>query len=354
MLKSSTNIHSMSGNSKLDIDVKRVLDGFEKTQWRHKPNFFLINKMPIISRQDLRKIEMEKGYYMSKTSGSTGEPVTIQKSYLDYVWYLATNIREIRWRKWDVTKNIAIIRPGSKTIDTNDWGIPRNIEPIQGKTFKIGYEPISVIQKWLEEKNPDYLHCNPSIVKQLDLSKLNIIDIKGSGEMGGSLYSSEECGTIAIECPDNPNVKHVMENIICEVDEDGGLIVTSLTNPYIKRYKHGDHIELGECNCGRTLQTITEIKGRVRNMFVLPNGDKKWPLLGTRDIHEEYGIKRFKMTQTSIEDLIVEVISKPLLEKEESLISTIKSALGVEINVSIKYVNDFPNYKFEEFVSLVK
>ena len=76
------------------------------------------------------------------------------------------------------------------------------------------------------------------------------------------MYSSEECGTIAIQCPDNTNMMHVMENIIVEVETDGSVLITTTTNPYIKRYKHGDNIELGECTCGRTLQTIKKINGR--------------------------------------------------------------------------------------------
>lgn len=346
----------MEISNQLDIDVQKVLKSFEISQWSHKPNFDLIKKLPIITREDFRKIKQQPGIFLSKTSGSTGEPVTIQKTYQDYVLYLATNIRELRWRKWDFSKNIAIIKAGSKKEDVNGWGVPLTLEPKQGMTFKIGFEPISVLQKWLEEKNPHYIHCLPSIIKQLDLSKItNLIDVKGTGEKGGTMYSSEECGTIAIQCPDNSEVYHVMENIIVECDKEGAIIVTNLTNPYVRRYKHGDHIELGECNCGRTLQTIKTIHGRVRNMLVLANGDRKWPIFGTRDIHETFGIKRFKVIQNTLNDLEVQIISDKLgPEKTENLIKTILVSVGEPLNVKIKYVESFPNYKFEEFISLVK
>ena len=346
----------MDISKQLDADVQKVLRSFEISQWSHKPNFNLISNLPIVTREDLRKIKMDTLFYVTKTSGSTGEAVTIQKSYQDYVLYLATNIREIRWRNWDFSKNLAIIRAGSKTEDKVGWGVPYTLESKQGKTFTIGFETISVLQKWLEEKNPHYLQCIPSIVTQLDLSKVtNLIDVKGTGEKGGTMYSSEECGTIAIQCPDNKEVYHVMENIIVESDDEGALIVTCLTNPYIRRYKHGDHIELGECNCGRTLQTIKTIHGRVRNMLILPNGDKKWPTFGTRDIHETFGIKRFKVIQTTINDLEVQIISDKLSpQRTDDLISTIQVSVGEPLNIKIKYVESFPNYKFEEFVSLVK
>ena len=209
----------MEISKQLNEDVQKVLKSFEISQWSHKPNFDLIKNSPVITREDFRKIKQQPGFYMSKTSGSTGEPVTIQKTYQDYVLYLATNIREIRWRNWDFSKNLAIIKAGSKKEDKVGWGVPYTLEPKQGMTFKIGFEPISTLQKWLEEKNPHYLHCIPSIVSQLDLSKItNLIDVKGTGEKGGTMYSSEECGTIAIQCPDNKDVYHVMENRIRNTD----------------------------------------------------------------------------------------------------------------------------------------
>jgi phenylacetate-coenzyme A ligase PaaK-like adenylate-forming protein len=336
-------------------DVIDLLNYLEKSQWEFKQDFNKLSNLPIIDRERLRSIKMKKDFYAVKTSGSSGIPLSVEKTYQDYVWYLATNIREIRWRKWDMSKDIAVIKPAMKTKDDSSWGIPKEIEPIQGNKYSIGYEPISVLQSWLEEKNPHYIHAYPSIISQLDLSKIsNFIDWKGSGEVGGQMFSSEECGTIAIECPDNPSVMHVMENQLVEVDKDGGLIITTTTNPYLVRYKNGDVVELGECNCGRTLQTIKNVKGRIRNMFVLPNGDKQWPLFGSRDYYEKFGIKRFKAIQTSLEELELQIISENLGDREIELISLVKKWINSPINVIIKYVDDFPNYKFEEFISLVK
>ena len=303
-----------------------------------------------MSRNDLREIEMKNDVDISKTSGSTGEPVSVGKSYRDYVWYNALSIREYRWLKWDVTKDMAIIKAGSKLSESNNWGIPESIEPIQGRRFSNDLKPISELQKWLEEKNPHYIHCLPSVFKQIDISKIsNFIDWKGTGEIGGKAYSSEECGIIALTCPDNPSVYHVMENQIVEVDPEGALIITTTSNKYIRRYKHGDHIELGTCSCGRSLQTIKKIHGRIRNMMLLPNGDKKWPLVGSLE-YESFGIKRFKMVQTKIDEFELSIICDPLGERESDLIEVVRKWIESPVNVIIKYVDSFPNYKFEEFV----
>jgi len=336
-------------------DLLKLLDYLDKSQWTHVPSFELIKGIPVITRAELRNKPMKKGIARTTTSGSTGEPVTVEKTYSDYIWHLATNIREIRWRKWDVTKTLASIAPTNKLGEFSSWGIPKAIEAEQGPSYTIGLEPISVLQKWLEEISPHYIHTRPSILNALDLTKLsNLTDTKGTGELGGTMYSSEEFGTIAIQCPDNPSVMHVMENLIVETDKDGGAIITSLTNPYTKRYKLGDHVTLGECTCGRTLQTITSIKGRVRNMFVMPNGDKKWPLIGSLVYYEQFGIKQYKAVQTSLYNLDLYIICSPLGEREEELKKTVQEWLGVKINVAIKYVEAFDSYKFEEFISFIE
>jgi phenylacetate-CoA ligase len=339
----------------LDENIKILLAQMELTQWKTPTIKSSFLECEIMTRENLRKIEKHtNAYFTTRTSGSTGEPVTISKTLQDYIWFVAANIRDIRWRKWDVTKTIAHIKISATEGTVNGWGIPTNIEPIQGVSYINGYKPISELQEWLEKVNPHYINCFPSIFKLIDTSKIsNFIDWKGTGEVGGTIYSSEECGVIALQCPDNPKVMHVMENQYVERDVDGSLIITTFTNNHIRRYKHGDHIELGKCSCSRGLQTITEVKGRVRNMFTLPNGDKKWPLIGSLNFYEDFGIKRYKATQKSINELELQIISEPLKEREEDLKNLVKEWINSPINVTITYTNDFPNYKFEEFVSLL-
>ena len=341
-------------NKKISDDIKDLLKELENTQWTWKTNFEKIKNLKIMTRKDLQSLPMKKGLFTTRTSGSTGEPVKVEKTYGDFLWYIASNIRELLWRKWDFSKNIAIIRGDFKKEEKSSWGIPKDIFPNQGKTYMMNFLPIKEIQQWLEEVNPHYIHCYPSIFKQLDITKIsNFIDHKSTGEIGGTMFSSEECGTIAIQCPDNKENYHVLENQLIEVDDDGGMIISTLTNPYIRRYKNGDYIELGVCSCGRSLQTIKNIKGRVRNMFVLPNGDKKWPLVGSRDYYEKFGIKRFQAIQTSLHEIELKIICDPLAEKEKELIELVKKWIDSPVEVKINYVNNFPQGKFEEFVSMI-
>lgn len=341
----------------------------EKTQFEDLPppidTISLIDlsdrSKPFITRSELQAKFVELSavkpdwvMYSTSTSGSTGEPVSVYKSYLDYVWYQATNVREILWHKWDSSLNQASIKPfyGSPTVQEG-WGLPRILFPKQGNTHMIGYRPISEIQIWLEQINPHYIYAAPTIFKQLDLSKIsNFKGWRGTGEKGGTNYSSEECGTIALQCPDNPENYHVMENQLVEVDEEGHAIISTLSSPYIRKYKHGDIVTLGECSCGRKLKTITAIHGRVRNMFIFSNGDKKWPLFGSRNFHTNFGIKRFKMIQTHFDRVLLKIqcdvkVDQTLVQEE------VRRLLEYPVHVDIEYVDFFPDYKFEEFVSFV-
>jgi phenylacetate-CoA ligase len=341
---------------KLERQVCQLLKVFEVSQYNHAPDHSIPSKHPVLTRSDLQALKMPPGQYASKTSGSTGEPVTVQKTFSDFVWYKTTNIREILWRGWDVSKNMCVVRPGMQSFDQDNWGLPPSRFRDQGEMYFMGYESVDRIQAWLEAKNPHYFHCLPSIVAQLDLSRLpNLIAIKGTGESGGTSYSSEECGTIALACPTRSDRYHVMENQYVEANSDGEILITTLTNPHIKRYKHGDMVVMGECDCGRSLQTIAKIHGRVRNMYVARDGRRWWPLFGTRTYHEKYGIRRFQMVQTEpgCVSLKVQCDSLPQ-EKRKAIIEEVRQLLDPDVDVEVVAVEGFGSGKFEEFVGLAR
>lgn len=102
----------------LTKQVSALLKMFEKSQYEFKVDYNHIKDKPIVTRDDLRKMEIPKDAITSSTSGSTGEPVTVIKTKLDSIWYLATNVRACRWRGWDFSKDLAIIKPGIKTEDS--------------------------------------------------------------------------------------------------------------------------------------------------------------------------------------------------------------------------------------------
>lgn len=324
--------------------VDKLIKYLDKSQYTYINN--IKPQGPITTKYDLQKMKILPNQLISTTSGSTGVPVVVPKTPESIMWYTATNIRELQWRKWDLSKKCVSILARNKEDTVN--GPNKNI-------YNIKLDSIHNLQKYLEELQPHYLYTYPTIVEKLDLTKFNnLIDIKTVGESGGTNYSSEEAGTIALQCPDYPNNYHIMENIIVETDIEHGVLITDLTNPIINRYAQGDIVELGTpCKCGRTLPTITKIFGRIRNMLILPNGDKIWPLIGepvfqsiTNKIIRHQAIQK---TLYNIE-LHLQVTEKLTSVEEDNLINLVLKTLNYDhLKCNIIYVDKFKEGKFEVF-----
>ena len=119
-----------------------LIDKLNESQWSHNTDFDKVLGKPLLTRSQLNRLEMPKGFFCASTSGSTGEPVTVQKTIEDQIWMLATNIREYQWRKWDYSKTLAFIKPGQLRMSSSNWGLPRRLATLQGHCHRIGYEPI--------------------------------------------------------------------------------------------------------------------------------------------------------------------------------------------------------------------
>lgn len=340
------------------------LELLEKLESREYKSTFLskrreactaLEKLPFTTRLDLQKLEIPIGTPVSKTSGSTGIPVIVPKTRESILWANLTNLRELKWRKWDLERLCVVILAGNKE------------DKVQNNIHSLKLRSIADIQKYLVEVKPSYLYTYPSIISLLDLELIpSLIDIKSVGEIGGTNYSSEETGTIALRCPDYPEYGyHVMENIIVENHPVHGAVITDLSNPYITRYIIGDVVELaplgpdgeGLCPCGRILPVITKIQGRKRNMLVLPNGDKIWPAVGEPLFrsHISQKILRHRVVQTSLTTLEIQIDCKDNLEQEEiqNLKELVLKTLGYDhLSCEVTIMN-FPDGKFEAFISRV-
>ena len=339
----------------------------EKAQWEKRAHPPL--KGEILTRAKLQQMSPPKGAFVSKTSGSTGIPVEVQRTHLSSLWWKATNLREALWHKRDLTLPFAVIRPHvMEEIFRPDWG---STFSILGKTGPLYAHPVrGNLNDWLQKIQPGYLTTYPSILETIDLRALTRLKgIKTTGEtlhhknpLIADMYSSEEVGTIAIQCPENPEVYHVMENIILEIlDEQdkpanvGRVVITDLTSQYLYRYDIGDYAEIGECFCGRGLQTIKKILGRRRNMVTIPDGSKHWPRIGSTEFRKIAPIKRFQAVQIDATTLEMRLmIDLPLTkEQQNALCNLIHHFVGYPFDIRFTYVSEFPTCKFEEFISLL-
>jgi len=247
---------------------------------------------------------------------------------------------------------------------------------------------------WLLERDPDYLLTYPANLTALEehfrasgarLARMK--EIRTVGEIVSQalrdkcretfgvelldVYRSQEVGYMAVQCPESELFHIQSETIMVEIlDEDraltppgevGRVVVTNLHNfamPLI-RYEIRDYAEPGEpCPCGRGLLTIRRVVGRLRNMLVLPNGEKRWPLTGFADFRDVAPIRRYQLVQKSLEQLEVRyVVDRPhTVEEEDKLRAVIRNAIGYPFDIYFRYFDDMPltsGGKFEEFISKV-
>jgi len=348
------------------MDLLALLKQLDRTQWEKRGWPTL--KGPILTRYDLQKKAVPPGDFVTKTSGSTGIPVEVQRTNLSKLWWSATNLREALWHQRNLSLSFAIIRPHiTQEISQHEWAPAFSL---LGKTGPLYAHPVrGDLNGWLQKIQPGYLMTYPSILETIDLQPLTKLQgIKTTGEtlfqknpLIADMYSSEEVGTIAIQCPDNADVYHVMENIVLEIldeqgapTESGRVVITDLTSRYLYRYDLGDYAEKGECFCGRGLQTIKKILGRKRNMVLLPDGSQHWPRIGSTEFRTIAPIKRFQAVQIDATTLELRlIIETPLTDQQQSaLCKQIHHFIGYPFKIVFRYMDEFPPGKFEEFVNL--
>ncbi|MBT5049205.1 MAG: phenylacetate--CoA ligase family protein [Rhodospirillaceae bacterium] len=340
-----------------------------------------------------------------KSSGTTGRPVTVIKTALNNLFLLANELRGHLWHQRDISKKLAVIRYYEKSIAmAPDGQKGKNWGPSVG-TIYADAGPVVLLNiasklkdqaDWLVRQNPEYILSYPSnlqalgeyfennglalpalrqicTVSELVSDRLRETMRRVWGVQVKDVYSSEESGCLAQQCPDHDHYHVQSENIYLEVVDDDGapcavgqtgrVLITTLHNfatPLI-RYEVGDYAELGPpCDCGRGLPVITRIHGRYRNRLALPNGSSEFPYLGEYADYREIttAIRQFQFIQHSIEEVEMKLVVVEDLtpEQETKIKELIVRCLGHPFRITLSYHDDIAKGaggKFEEFVSKV-
>jgi phenylacetate-CoA ligase len=334
------------------------------------------------------------------TSGSTGEPISVKKTFLDDIIWNAITLREHSWYQRDFNGKLAAIKAGIKkdVVSEGGWGQPVSYLFKSGAALGIPvFYSVEEQLKMLNDFQPDIMivhagvlmgfvnvwerdgnyslqnlkHCrNVSDTVSEDLrirfkaiSGLNIEDN----------YSCSETGSIAMQCPASGLYHTMMETVIVEVlDKDGNdcqpgevgrVVLTDLHNtgnPII-RYDIGDYAEVGEpCSCGRNHTTLKKILGRERNLLVTPDGIHFWPRAGRYALQKVVPVRQWQIVQTTVTDIEFRIVTDDPLtdEQKDKVAETFREALVYPFNISVVWYKDRippgPSGKFEESICLVK
>ena len=373
-----------------------------------------LSALPILSRAalrdnltalratDLPSLHQAAGERTS--SGSTGMVVAVTTSNVMLAWQHALAFRPQLWAGRDMQRAIALIRKYPKDMAEYPEGLaqphwaPPSVFPFAtGPAFLLTTSNTSLAQQWewLERISPSYLMTYPSIVRafaeraaakgkrpallrgittigEVVDPELRELAVRYLDAPIYDIYSSEEAGTMALQCP-NCTVYHVqVEALILEVldpddrpcrpGETGRVVVTPLFNyamPLL-RYELGDFALVGEpCPCGRALPVLERIMGRRRNMLTLPDGRSFWPSFSARRLQKIVPIREHQFRQTA--PLVIEallVTEAPISPAQESAMRDIINAgLPMGFDIRIRCLDAIPrptSGKYEEFVSAIE
>jgi len=341
------------------------------------------------------------------TSGSSGRPVTIQKTALFQFYWQCLTLRDQQWQERNPGATwMAILRDDQRTDPTrqpplrrtSNWGGPMVAVYPTGPGLFLDYRARAAeLLAILCQEQPAYLVTFPSLLRELvresqssGLRPQGLREVRTTGETLATdlreltiaawsaaenplrvseIYSTAEAGIIALPCRE-ANALHVQAEGVkleilradgspCSTGEEGRVVLTALHNfamPLI-RYEIGDHAVPGPaCRCGRSLPVLAAIPGRARDMLTLPGGQHRFPYYAHNTIMQVEAIVQHQVAQTALDQVEIRlVVRRPLTAAEEShIIGAATRGLGGDHQVRLVYRPEIQRQasgKFAEFIN---
>ncbi len=271
-------------------------------------------RIPPFRRQDIEAFWAGKsgaagnsGVLQRRSGGSSGEEVRIPLDRETYCWYIAGNLRGLRWWGADFTDRGAILLGSGGTglsrlaVQVKDWAM-NWLRIVVGDGFG---EAADVALDRMAAFRPTFLYGYPSAVHRLVRAvrtreaswrgQLKVIVLTGEPVYAfqrraieetfacpvAEEYGNGEMGNMAFECP-RGTLHATVENVLLEVQmppagngDGGAILATQLRNrifPMI-RYHTGDWgtVTASACGCGRALPKL-RIAGRAQEQLVNGHG----------------------------------------------------------------------------------
>lgn len=378
----------------LDLRVPALLEAWhdvpvlKRAELRTAGDAFLSKQVPA-GHGGLTKVQ---------TSGSTGTPITAYGTAITALFWRAFTLRDHLWQRRDVAGRLAAIRPEGalepgRGRRAAGWGPATDIAYRCGESFTLSSRTdVPAQAAWLREVDPHYLLSLPSNLIALArhcrahaITLPALREVRSYGEVASDelrricrdvwdvpvkdMYSAQEVGYMALQCPDHAHYHVMSEGVLLEVLDDAGrvcapgeigrVVVTTLHNfamPLI-RYEVGDRAELGEpCPCGRGLPVIRRVLGRHRNMLTLPDGRQAYPSFPAEIWSDIASIQQLQLVQTSRTRIEARLVAlRPLTPDEADLfVHRLQARFGYPFDIGLCYLDGIPRApsgKYEDFIS---
>lgn len=366
------------------------------------------SRLPVLTRREAQELgdrlradatpAAHGGVIDGATSGSTGTPLRFCKTELNAFIGHGFNLRVPLWHGMDfAASRLTIRRLGVGAPDTDIQRLPHwgeNYAPFRtGPLARLDVRlPLATHLECILREKPTYLTTLPTNLAALarlcqdsGQRPTGLRTVVAFGEtvpdglralcrdvLGASLlevYSAEETGPTAIQCPEHEHLHVMAEGCRLEVLDDddrpcgpggrGRVVVTMLQNfamPLL-RYEIGDLAEVGSpCSCGRGLPVLARVLGRIRDRVLMPNGESRAPYLGRERLYRIPAIIQHQFAQVARDIMEIRLVARRKLTAEEEALLTeeVRDNLGYPFHVKFVYQDAIPREpsgKYKDVVS---
>lgn len=366
-----------------------------------------LKRLPVVTKDELRARpvheilagELDPDRLLSiSTTGSTGRPIRIYNTWLEYRILHLFRLRAHRQFGRQIGDRIVEIDQPIPPHPKDNKIIGRTLRALglEARLQLSLYEPDDVLLDRLEAFAPDMVTSYPSVLLRLGralrarprprlrprflLTNSEVLTASARAELRASwnaqvfqFYDCHECNLIAWDCPQGHGL-HCNEDVVivevlrngrpAAVGESGEVAITSLHSyamPFV-RFCLGDVATRGPtpCPCGQPFATLQAVEGRMVDFFRLPGGHWLHPyrLIENVDADGVDWIRQYRLVQEREDRIVFNVVPTPLAtaERLEAFRRYAAAAVGPEVEVAVRFVETLdigPGGKFRPAHSLV-
>ncbi len=359
-----------------------------------------LHRLPLVTRADLAGRAAGdlvppgtslNGLISHRTSGSTGEPLTIRRAPGEETLLALFRTRQLRRHGMRAGDNLVVIGLFSEQQEgpAGTWRSARHalrryrthrintlreaedlLEQIHAaRADVIGGFPSTlarVAQHLIETGTPPPPVRLVSVGGEVATTLMKKQIAEGFAAPVRQTYGSHEFNMIAAECPATGDMHVIDDNMILEVlREDGapaspgeqgeavGTALHSFTMPFL-RYRLDDIVVQGEdrCACGAPYRTIRRVTGRMIDYFTLPGGRVVHPYeLTVPMLSEDPWMRQYQMTQEATDRIVLRAIAweKPSGAHLRRIEKSAEEVFGPGVSFRIELVDRLPNEKSGKF-----
>lgn len=322
------------------------------------------------------------GLLTVRTSGSSGEPFTIRRTWLEDKLQYLIRLRALQGlgiRPRDLVAAVGVPRP--ETSDHKLVGRTLRALGLHTRVLLDGLQDPVHIAYELRRLRPDVIVGLPGMLNRLTTPELagalepvrpRLLVVGGEvttpamrarlGRTFGApvyeTYGSHECPLIAAECPWSGTLHACEDAVLVELladgrpvvpGERGEVVVTNLhayAMPFL-RYRIGDlATRAPACACGSPFTTLGAVQGRMIDYFPLPDGRLLHPYeIVTRLVWGgQAWIRQYQLVQERRDSVVLYVVAEtpPSEAQVAEVCRAVRPVLGDRVGFEVRPVTRIP------------